>query len=214
MPSIDGRLPPLSDDLRDWLDGGRQLQSGRTRAHGSPVGEDAFLVDLGTRLEELARLALLDRRQDGASGVALYLDELPAWFIALLAEPSVYEAIKALVGLVGPSAGQERHVRVPFTFATPSPLLVATQAVDEMIVRSDVLVYTAFDGAAPSLALGTAALPALIFAAGEIRPKKIEAWQSLEVFQPAVTPQPVRLTIAPTGSTAGAGLVLLTFRKV
>lgn len=71
------RLPPLSDDLRDWLDGGRSTGQGLTRSSGSPVGEDARLVDLGTRLEDLARLAL-GTPGDGANGVGVDLDPFPA----------------------------------------------------------------------------------------------------------------------------------------
>lgn len=71
------RLPPLSDDLRDWLDGGRSTGQGLTRAHGSPVGEDSRQVELGTRLEDLARLALRTPG-DGASGVGVDLDGLPS----------------------------------------------------------------------------------------------------------------------------------------
>lgn len=204
------RLPPLSDDLRDWLDGGRRTGQGRTRAHGSPVGEDAPLVDLGTRLEDLARLALLTAG-DGASGVGVDLDAFtPA--LPGSVDPHVQAVLEYLYSVSG--AAQERHVRANFTFATASPLLVGTQAADEMIVRSEVVITTAFDGPTAGVVLGTAFTPGLVLDTNEVKARRLGQYLSLEVFEAPGVATPIRLTITPGGSSAGAGYVLQTYRKV
>lgn len=206
------RLPPLSDDLRDWLDGGRRTGQGRTRAHGSPVGEDAPLVDLGTRLEDLARLALLTSG-DGASGVGVDLDAFtPA--LPGTVDPHVQAVLEYLYSVSGAAAAQERHVRVNFTFASGSPLLVGTQAADEMIVRSEVVITTAFDGPTAGVVLGTTSTPGLVLDTNEVKAKRQGQYLSLEVFEAPGVATPIRLTIASGGSSAGAGYVLQTYRKV
>jgi hypothetical protein len=215
MPPLD-RLPPLSDDLRDWLDGGRRSSRGSgkglTRTHGTPVGEDAHLVDLGTRLEDLARLALTTSG-DGASGVGVDLDGFtPA--LPGSVDPQVQSVLEYLYSLTAAGANQERHVREDFTFATVSPLLVGTQAVDEMIVRTEVVITTAFDGPTAALLLGSIAVPGLVFDTNELKPKRLGQYESLEVFEAPVLATAIRLTITSGGSSAGAGYVLQTYRKV
>jgi hypothetical protein len=111
------------------------------------------------------------------------------------------------------SATAERSVRVPFTFSTSSPLLIGTQASNEMIVSTLVVVTVAFNGGAPTLQVGTAVAPSLVFAAGEVKPHNASQYETDEVFDAPLTSTAIRLTITPSGSTAGAGYVIQTYRK-
>jgi hypothetical protein len=111
------------------------------------------------------------------------------------------------------SATAERSVRVPFAFNTTSPLLIGTQSSNEMIVSTLVVVTVAFNGGAPTLQVGTAAAPGLVFTAGEVKPHNASQYETDEIVDAPLSSTAIRLTIAPSGSTVGAGYVLQTYRK-
>jgi len=108
----------------------------------------------------------------------------------------------------GDSAAE--FIEVPFTFATASPVALGTRNSDEVIVRSEVVITTPFDGGTPSILLGTNVDPDMILAAGEVKPKKIGQYQTHETFPEPASDENLELTIVPSGSTAGAGYVTLT----
>lgn len=132
----------------------------------------------------------------------------------LLGVDNAQDAIEALKALITGAVNQERSVRVAFAYNTPSPLYIATQATNEMIVRSDVIMAAAFDGATAALALGSPSTPGAIFDTTELKPKRVGQYQSQEVFQPPGTATDTQLTITSGGSSTGSGYVLLTLRKV
>jgi len=106
----------------------------------------------------------------------------------------------------------ERVAVAAFTFATPSPLLIAPLFPASVINSAQVLISTTFNGAGASLALGVTGTPNLIFAPGDVTVTVADTYASAEVFGPALVGS-VLLTIVPgAGATQGAGLVVVKLK--
>ena len=103
-------------------------------------------------------------------------------------------------------------VELPWTFATPSPLLVTVIYPGDSIFRSIVEVEVALDGPAPDLDLGSIGSPTAIFRPDTLFPKFADEYQSLERLADG-TPVGVILTIDPDGSTIGSGRVIVLVRR-
>ena len=92
----------------------------------------------------------------------------------------------------------------PFTFATPSPLVLGTLPAGSVVVRVVVDIEVAFDDPAATLQVGTLAAPGLFLGTTDIVPQSANQY-STEMVTP--TAAQVQLTIAPGASTQGSGTV-------
>lgn len=112
--------------------------------------------------------------------------------------------------------GDTRCAFVLFTFQSASPLAIATQQTDEILVESRVVIETAFDGAAPTAVLGfSPGDDSAIFEAGDIKLNRACAFESSASFRnTSGSAREVRLTLNPDSSSTGDGYVLLTFKRI
>ena len=109
-------------------------------------------------------------------------------------------------------SGNEEAVFLDFDFNTVDPALVASLNAGDKIIRSEVRIINPFNGAAPTLSLGTPASPSLIFSSAEIAPAKAVTFGNDENFDFPVADS-LQLSLALGGSTAGSGQVLVTIRR-
>lgn len=109
-------------------------------------------------------------------------------------------------GSTPPPTLEEDVVAVPFAFDTPSPLILAQVTAGQILDRAVIFIEVPFDGVAPTLRLGTAADPGAVLetyendtkVAGQYESDLLLRFGSTEFFQ---------LTIDPSGSTAGSGIL-------
>lgn len=106
----------------------------------------------------------------------------------------------------------ENIVAVPFLFSTPSPLVLAALVPGQILDRACVLVQTAFDGAAPQISLGTFADPDAALPAFGVDPRAVGQYENDQLL-PITTPDFLILTIAPSGSTQGTGLLFYRLKR-
>lgn len=96
-----------------------------------------------------------------------------------------------------------------FTFASGSPFLLTPLRAGDRMMRAVVVIDTVFNGAGAGVQLGTAASPGGIFSTADIDVTVADYYQSLQIFQLAVTAN-LQLEITPgAGATQGSGRVLL-----
>jgi hypothetical protein len=100
---------------------------------------------------------------------------------------------------------------VPFDFSSgilPLELLRA----GETLYRADIRYLVPFDGAAPSVLFGTALNPSLIFGPSDTIPTSTSQFESLLLYV-FDAPSTLILTINPSGSTQGSGVLLYELRR-
>jgi hypothetical protein len=98
---------------------------------------------------------------------------------------------------------------VPFTYQSASPLEIAPLHVGSVVVRTAVLITTAFNGAGASVELGTSGLPTEFFAPGDVDVTATgDTFDNPALFDSAVATNVVLVIVPGAGATAGAGLVL------
>lgn len=108
----------------------------------------------------------------------------------------------------GASDEGETVIRVPFTFASPSPLLLHAIPAASAVNRCALVITTAFDDAAATLAVGTPFSPAVLLATADNVPGALGQYESDSIV-PFTPPENLILTLSPGASTQGAGYVLL-----
>ena len=116
------------------------------------------------------------------------------------------------LGTLGPLA-DEILERVNFTFATPSPLTLYNLEAGDELLETTLVIGTAFDDAAATVAVGTVAAPSLVFAPADTNLGKADCqWVSSRKYEIALA-EIFRLLLTPGGSTQGAGYVLFRIRR-
>lgn len=117
------------------------------------------------------------------------------------------------MGVQGPQgvAGQAGGTIQPVAFSygdAPGVIYTATGAGTLTAVR--LVVVTPFNGTAPTIALGTLAQPGAAMATTDNDPMTVAEYEiTADLHLDAG--ETLRITITPDGSTAGAGLIYLTF---
>ena len=111
----------------------------------------------------------------------------------------------------GPATVEELVLVVPFTFATPSPLVLAAIAPADVVTRAAIQISQTFDDPAATLTLGTALQPSLLLAANQNLPGALGQYETDELTSSALAGS-LELAIAPGASTQGAGRVLLKIK--
>lgn len=111
-----------------------------------------------------------------------------------------------------PTPGGETVAVVPFTYATPSPLLLLAFLPGAFANRAAIVVTTPFNDPAATLQVGTAAAPGLLLASADSLPDQADQYENDVVVQ-LLGGGPLQLAIAPGASTQGAGLVLVKVKE-
>jgi hypothetical protein len=106
-------------------------------------------------------------------------------------------------GPIGPGGGA---TIVPFTFATPSPMILQAVTSANLINRAAIVVKTPFDDPDAFLELGTTTTPDLILGPGDVDPEDDSQYGTGAII---ATPSSdlLILTISPGASTQGAGVL-------
>ena len=99
-------------------------------------------------------------------------------------------------------------VTVPFTFATPSPMVLQALAVGQQVDRVHVVITTEFDDHTATIQLGTAATPDLFIS---LSPTVAGQFADDNIFD-VIAPEFLRFLIAPGISTQGAGFIFYSVR--
>lgn len=111
------------------------------------------------------------------------------------------------IGSIRPSSSDGSvDTVVPFSHSTPSPLVLQALAPGQTLARVAILIQTPFDAPGASLSVGTFADPAKILAPGDAPPAASGQYES-DAIAPTGVPDSLILTISPSGSTVGAGLL-------
>ena len=110
----------------------------------------------------------------------------------------------------GDGSTDEIVQKVPFSFTTPSPLVLQAVAPGNVLDRVSVLIQIPFDDPAATIEVGTTTTPALVFVPGTIilfGPLSGLTYEDLSLYEFTGSDFLI-LTISPGASTAGAGLLL------
>jgi hypothetical protein len=108
----------------------------------------------------------------------------------------------------GTGGAGETVARVPFTFASASPLLLLSIPAGSAVNRCALVITTTFDDPTATLSVGTAFSPAALLATSDIEPGIAGQYES-DLIVPFTPAETLILTLSPAGSTQGAGYVLL-----
>ena len=95
---------------------------------------------------------------------------------------------------------------VPFSFNTPSPLVLHALLAGAKIVRAAIVISTPFDDAAATLSLGTPGSPALVLSPAQNQPGVAGQYET-DLIASFAAPDTFQLAISPGASTQGAGFV-------
>lgn len=111
-----------------------------------------------------------------------------------------------------PGPPNELLGRVPFTFATPSPLLILPLLAGDLLDIQDIVIEQSFSDLTATLQLGTVANPSLVLSLASPLGLLVNTYESSAKFLLA-GPESLRLTINPAASAQGAGYVLYRVRR-
>lgn len=106
----------------------------------------------------------------------------------------------------GGGGGYDPFITVPFTYTSNSPQVLQTVVGGQIVDRAVVVITTPFDGVNPSVLVGTTGIPDLIFADGDIDCAAANQYSN-ENITSFSSNDIMTLTITPSGSTQGAGLL-------
>jgi len=95
-----------------------------------------------------------------------------------------------------------------FTFASTSPLKIATVPAGKRVARSIVVIDTPLDGGAPVLTVGDPGSTNRLHQASGIAPKVADVYKA-EPYHLYASATDVNLYITPDGSANGAGVAIL-----
>lgn len=106
-----------------------------------------------------------------------------------------------------PPGSGETVVAVPFTFATPSPLLLGAIHAGQVLNRASLLIQVPFDGENSQISFGTSSNPILYLQCAGPSPGYSVQYDSNEV---SVTPSAdiLLLSLSTPGATQGQGMLL------
>lgn len=116
------------------------------------------------------------------------------------------DEITALQSGGGPSGYNVEYV--PFTFATPSPMVLQALAVGQQIDRARIVVTTTFDDPAARIQLGTAGSPSLFL---DLSPVEVGQFADDNILD-VTTPEYLRFLVSPGTSTRGEGFIFYSVR--
>lgn len=112
----------------------------------------------------------------------------------------------------GATGGYGYIGKVPFSFASASPIVLQSVPAGLVLLRAAVLVQVHFDGAGPSLSLGTSADPSLVFSPGDVDLAAAgDTFDDSSLFEFAA-PDLLLLTLSVPGATQGEGILVYTVR--
>lgn len=113
-------------------------------------------------------------------------------------------------GLPGPAGLPGGAVQpITFSYGDASGAIYTPSAAGTITVAR-VVIETPFNGAAPTLQIGTLAEPGAAMAATDNDPTSAGEYEVTADLHMAAG-EPLRITVAPDGSTAGSGRIYLTF---
>ena len=101
-----------------------------------------------------------------------------------------------------------RIISMPFTFSSPSPVVVGPLSAGEYVMQTRVFLDTAFDDPAATIAVGTALAPNDLFAPSDIPLTETGTFVSDMTYGPSGSTN-VTVTISPAASTVGSGVVFI-----
>ncbi|MFI5300483.1 MAG: hypothetical protein ACHREM_20545 [Polyangiales bacterium] len=96
--------------------------------------------------------------------------------------------------------------KADFTFATPSPYVLATLAAGATLVQVSVTIATPFNDPAAFVELGTMASPGVVFEPGDVNVQVASTYVSLAPFSTPI-PDHLVMLLSPAASTQGRGYV-------
>ena len=112
----------------------------------------------------------------------------------------------------GSAALAELTFKVPFTFASPSPVPLCALPAGSVVTRTATLITQPFDGVGAAVEIGTLATPGLIAAPGDVDVAVADSFDFPQLIEVLVS-SCIVLTIVPgAGATAGAGLFIVNLK--
>lgn len=114
-------------------------------------------------------------------------------------------------GIVSLADAENGTVKVPFTYQTASPLVLASLVIGNFIDRADISIEIPFNGVGATVQFGTVANPDLILGSSDVLTNTIGQYGNLFISQILVNDL-LRLIINPAGSTQGAGTLFYKLR--
>lgn len=142
----------------------------------------------------------------GDSPAAVIVDVNGTTATVLPANTSPTSADKALVVSISPNSpfpASDPLQEVPFTYATPSPLIIQALQVGQRIEFVNITITTSFNDAAAELKVGTVSQPTAML---DIPNPVVAEYENEELFLVSLA-ELFRLTILPGTSTQGAGIL-------
>lgn len=122
--------------------------------------------------------------------------------------PGEIAQLRALVTLKifdpPPIVTGEVVVGVPFSFSTPSPLILGAISAGQILNRAAILIEAGFNGASPKVSFGTTS--SVFLGSLDFSPK-IPGQYETDELEIATANDILILTITPDGSSTGAGVV-------
>lgn len=168
------------------------------------------IVAAGFQAQFEAKLGSAGLDNDFAGVVPLLTSEIEIDAIRILAEEFMLD--NNIHGGAGTPDGEEAD-QVDFTFATASPLNLVDLAAGGRVTDVKIVIDTPFNGAAPTLEVGTIADSDLVLESGHNDPKTAGTYTNRQVYKVPAGVEKLRLIITPDGSTVGAGQVLFSVRR-
>jgi len=107
---------------------------------------------------------------------------------------------KIIGGVGGP-------VKVPFTFASASPIVLGPITPGTVVYLSQIAIEVAFNDPAATVEFGLLSNPGLFLGPGDVLANFVAQYRNSEALGPAV-PDTLILTINPGTSTQGSGFLL------
>lgn len=105
----------------------------------------------------------------------------------------------------------EQLIEVPFSFNTPSPLILGAIVSGQVIGTAAVQILTPFNDNAAQVTLGTSADPGALLSTGQVRASAQGQYETGEIYVAPVNDL-FQLSISPGASTQGTGRLFYRVR--
>lgn len=112
----------------------------------------------------------------------------------------------AMLALTRPIPASPQGLIVPFSFATPSPLVLAAIVPGQTLTRAAMQIDTPFNDPAARVELGTSLVPGLVFSSTDVSTGVAGQYEN-RILTTFISVDLLLLTIAPGASTQGSGII-------
>ena len=109
------------------------------------------------------------------------------------------------------ASGDVKAKKVPFTFASGSPLLLVSATAGDILIDAEIVIETPFDGVAPTLSVGDTG-DAELFIPTTSNDPKIAGNYGSQTNKEYTGVDTVSLFVVSSGSTVGSGYVLVLYK--